>query len=99
LRRASRHLAGHVSTPLADLPAEDEEFARIISGLVELAGRIPDPSADRLEHARLILELERLERAIIRARGEGAGTSELAREREHVRNEMRAVVARLEGTL
>ncbi len=60
---------------------------------------MPDPSADRLEHARLVLELDRLERAIIRARGEGAGTSELARERERVREEIRAVVARLEETL
>ncbi|HET8979772.1 MAG TPA: DNA primase [Solirubrobacteraceae bacterium] len=99
LRRAARHLAEHVRTPLSELPSDDDEFARTISGLVELAGRVPDPSADRLEHARLVLELERLERAIIRARHAGAGTSELARERERVRESMRAVVARLESTL
>jgi DNA primase len=99
LRRAARHLGDHVRSPLSDLPEDDEEFARTISGLVELAGRVPDPSADRLEHARLILDLDRLERAIIRARSDGAGTSDLARRREDVRDAMRAAVARLEKTM
>ncbi|HWD74130.1 MAG TPA: DNA primase [Solirubrobacteraceae bacterium] len=99
LRRAARHLASHVRTPLAELPAEDDELARTMSSLVDLAGRVPDPSPDRLEHARLILELERLDRAIIRARHEGAGTSQLARDREAVRESMHTVVARLESTL
>ena len=99
LRRAARHLAQHVRSPLSDLPEDDEEFARTISGLVELAGRVPDPSADRLEHARLILDLDRLDRAIIRARSDGAGTSDLARRREDVRDAMRAAVARLEKTM
>jgi DNA primase len=99
LRRAARHLTEHLRSPLAGLPDDDEEFARTISGLVELAGRVPDPSADRLEHARLILDLDRLERAIIRARTDGAGTSDLARQREVVRDAMRAAVARLEETL
>ena len=98
LRRAARHLAGHIRAPLAELP-DDEDFARVISGLVELAGRVPDPSADRLEHVRLILDLDRLDRAIIRARADGAGTSDLAHEREVVRGAMRAAVARLEKTL
>jgi hypothetical protein len=99
LRRAARHLAAHLRSPLADLPDGDDEFARTISGLVELAGRVPDPSADRLEHARLILDLDRLDRAIIRARAEGAGTSDLARQREVVRDAIREAVARLEKTL
>ncbi len=99
LRRAARHLTDHLRTPLAGLPDDDEEFARTISGLVELAGRVPDPSADRLEHARLILDLDRLERAIIRARAAGGGTSELAHQREVVRDAMREAVARLEDTL
>src|SRR6185437_5769117 len=99
LRRAARHLATHLRAPLSDLPDGDEDFARTISGLVELAGRVPDPSADRLEHARLILDLDRLDRAIIRARAEGAGTSDLARQREVVRDAIREAVARLEKTL
>jgi DNA primase len=98
-RRAARHLTTHLRAPLADLPEGDEEFARTISGLVELAGRVPDPSADRLEHARLILERDRLERAIIRARAQGAGTSDLARQREVVRDAIREAVARLETTM
>jgi DNA primase len=99
LRRAATHLCEHLRTPLSDLPADDEEFARTIGGLVELAGRIPDPSAARLEHARLKLDLDRLDRAIIRARAEGAGTSELARARETVRDAIREAVAKLETTI
>jgi DNA primase len=99
LRRAAQHLERHIRAPLADLPEDDEEFARTISGLVELAGRVPDPSPARLEHVRLKLDLDRLERAIIRARAQGAGTSELAHQREGVRDAIRAAVARLEHTL
>jgi DNA primase len=99
LRRAAHHLRDHTRNPLADLPSEDEHFARTVGDLVELSGRVRDPTADRLEHARLLLELERLERAIIRARAEGAGTSELARRREDVRIALRAVNARLEKTI
>src|SRR4029077_3512937 len=84
LRRAAGHLVERTAEPLSDLPADDEDFARLMAGLVELAGRIPDPSPDRLEHARLVLERDRLDRAIIRVRGPGAGTGELAQEREGV---------------
>jgi hypothetical protein len=70
-----------------------------MAGLVDLAGRVPNPNADRLEHARLVLDVERLERAILRARAEGEGTSELAREREQARAAYREVVSRLEETL
>jgi DNA primase len=101
LRRAANHLNGHVGAPLSDLPADDEDFARLMAGLVELAGRVPDPTPDRLEHARLVLERDRLDRAIIRVRGQGAataaGTAELARQREIVRDAIRAVGAKLEN--
>jgi DNA primase len=99
LRRAARHLSAHLRAPMADLPADDEEFARTIGGLVELAGRVPDPSADRLEHARLILDRDRLDRAIIRARAQGAGTNDLAHQREVIRDAIREAVARLETTM
>jgi DNA primase len=103
LRRAARHLAaGHTAAPLTDLPAEDEAFARLIAGLVELAGRIPGPSAERLEHARLVLELDRLDRAILRLRGQGeeaSGTGELAKQREAVLTAIRAVVVQLESDI
>jgi DNA primase len=99
LRQAAAQLRTRTRAPLSELPADDEEFARVMSGLVELAGRVPDPSPDRLDHARLVLELDRLERALLRARAEGEGTSELAREREAVRAQLHEVVSRLEGTL
>jgi DNA primase len=97
LRAAGRHLAnGHADSPLTGLPHDDEEFARLIAGLVALAGRIPDPSPDRLEHARLVLDRDRLDRAIIRARGTHTGTAALAAEREQVRAQIRAVGERLQ---
>jgi DNA primase len=99
LRRAVRHLQGRCRTPLSELPPDDEEFARVMSGLVELSGRMPDPTPDRLEHARLVLELDRLERAIRRTRVEGEATNELAREREQAREAYQQVVSKLEGTL
>jgi DNA primase len=99
LRRAARHLQGRCRTPLSELPADDEDFARVMSGLVELSGRTPDPTPDRVEHARLVLELARLERMIRRARVEGEATNDLAREREQAREAYQQVVSRLEGTL
>jgi DNA primase len=97
LRRAARHLAGRTDSPLADLPAEDEDLARVIAELVARAGRSAEVSVERLEHARLVLERDRLDRAIRRARGEGgADVTALAREREAVLERIRGVVARLE---
>jgi DNA primase len=99
MRRVARHLRERTATPLTDLPSDDEAFARVVSGLVELSGRVPEPSPDRLEHTRLLLDLERLERAILRARAAGEGTNELARERELVREAYQQVVSRLEETM
>jgi DNA primase len=97
LRRAARHLDGRTDSPLADLPSDDDELARIVADLVARAGRSTDVSPERLQHARLVLERDRLDRAIIRARAEGgAGINELARERERVLEQVRGVVSRLE---
>jgi DNA primase len=97
LRRAARHLNGRTDSPLADLPSDDDELARIVADLVARAGRSTDVSPERLQHARLVLERDRLDRAIIRARAEGgAGINELAREREKVLEQVRGVVSRLE---
>jgi DNA primase len=96
LRRAARHLADRLESPLADI-AGDEELARVVSDLMARAARYLDPTEDRLEHARLLLELARLDRAIRRTRGEaGADVSTLAREREGVLGALRAVVGRLD---
>jgi hypothetical protein len=98
LRRAARHLVGRVGSPLADLPPDDEELARVVADLVARAGRAGAVGVDRLEHARLVLERSRIDRAIRRARasGAGAGIPSLAREREQVLEGIRRVVARME---
>jgi len=97
LRRAARHLAGRTQSPLADLPDGDDELARAVADLVARAGRAGQVSDDQLEHARLVLEQARIDRAIRRAKSEGGtGIAELAREREAVMAARRTVYARLE---
>jgi DNA primase len=97
LRRAARHLAGRLASPLADLPRDDEQLATTIADLVARAGSAGPVSVEELEHARLLLELGRVERAIRRARGAGSsGISDLAREREQIRDQIRAVTGRME---
>jgi DNA primase len=97
LRRAARHLTGRLASPLADLPRDDEQLATTVADLVARAGSAETVSVEALEHARLLLELGRVERAIRRARGAGSsGISDLAREREQVREQIRAVTGRME---
>jgi hypothetical protein len=97
LRRAARHLAGQTEMPLTGLDAEDEELARVMKELVTWAGRVKNVSADQLEQQRLLLERARLERAIRRAQQQRTqGIADLARERESVMGEIRALDARME---
>jgi DNA primase len=103
LRRAAAHLRGRTRTPTAELPAGDEQLALVVAELVKRAGEMAGrgaarrpPSPDRLEHARLMLELERVDRARIRARAERSPATSLAREHERVLAELHAVNARLE---
>ena len=105
LRRAARHLASRLRSPMVDLPPEDEELARAVADLVRRSGSSVEISPDRLEHARLLLELSRVERAIKRARvdrGTGDGSADitaLAREREAIKAQMHAVTTRFERTV
>jgi DNA primase len=100
MRRAARHIAPRIDTPLADLPPDDDELALVISDLVARAGRTPDVGAARVKHARLVLERNRLDRAIRRARVNGSGdVGRLAREREQVMKEIHDVVVALERTV
>ena len=92
MRRAAEHLRGRTASPLADLPPDDEELARTVSELVSMAGRMPEVSRERLEYNRLVLEYERLGRAILRARADGGGGgSDLAVARERVLEALRKV--------
>jgi DNA primase len=100
LRRAARHLASRTDEPLADLPREDEQLARIVADLVARAGRTPDVSATRVEHALLVLERSRLDRAIRRARVDGSmDVGRLAREREQVMERIHLAVVALESAV
>jgi DNA primase len=97
LRRAAGHLRGRTNAPLSELPADDQELARVIADLVELAGRADADGVQRLEHARLLLERDRLDRAIRRARVQGRpDATTLGREREVVLEQLGRAVARLE---
>ncbi len=97
LRGAARHLIGRCGAPLSDLPPDDEPLARTLAHVVARAGEVEDPSPAALEHARLMLEQRRIERAIRRARAAGAsGATDLAHERERVLEAIRQVVSRLE---
>ncbi len=100
LRRAARHLAGQTEMPLSGLDSEDEELAQLLSALVERAGRATNITPERLEHARLLLDRDRLDRAIRRARTEGgADIPALAAEREAVLQAIRDVGRVLEGAV
>ncbi|MGI8413321.1 MAG: DNA primase [Solirubrobacteraceae bacterium] len=97
LRRAARHLVGATAEPLRGLPSDDEELAVVIADLVARAGRAGEVGAERLEHARLVLERDRIDRAIRRSRGvAGTDQTALARERQVVLEAIRGVVGRLE---
>jgi DNA primase len=100
LRRAAAHIAPRTDRPLSDLPPDDEELARVIADLVARAGRMPGVIEARLEHARLVLERDRIDRAIRRARVQaGADVALLARERERILQEIHRVGARLEEVI
>jgi hypothetical protein len=100
LRRAAAHIAPRTDAPLTELPGDDDELARVIADLVAQAGRMPDVSEARLQHARLLLERDRLDRAIRRTRVQGgADIAGLAREREEVLEQIHAVVGRLEEVM
>jgi hypothetical protein len=98
LRRAARHLAGQTEMPMSGLAEQDEDLAHVMADLVARAGRAGQVTPEQLEQQRLLLERARLERAIQRAREEGAGTGigDLAREREHVLGEIHAIDTRIE---
>jgi DNA primase len=99
MRRAARHLVGRTQSPLANLPPGDDELARTVADLVDQAGQLRDVGDDELEHARLVLERDRLDRAIRSGRAEGQTGVELANEREAVLEKLRQVTTKLQRAL
>ena len=66
-RQAAAYLRGRLRTPTANLPAGDDEFARLIAELVVRSGALEATPA-KLELEALQLDLHRLERHISSAR-------------------------------
>jgi DNA primase len=87
LRRAAGHLRVHLTDPGAQLPEDDPELAALLAELVVQAGR-ESPAPAMLESQRMQLELARIDREIVRARGQESGdVSELALRRAEVKRE------------
>jgi len=96
-RRIARYLRGRLRSPLAERPREQDDLADAIEDLAQRAERGGARTSEHLEHARLVLELARLERLLRRARvAPGLDPVELARERERVRGRIHAVALRIE---
>jgi DNA primase len=99
LRRAARFLSAHLPGELPDPPGEDPELILVVDDLRSRAGRGREVTVDELEHARLVLERDRLRREIRFMREHGGGGGALARlsaEQQAVLTTIRTVVTRLE---
>jgi DNA primase len=68
-RRAARHVLAHPSDPLGAAPEDEPELGGLLAELVARCGDVP-VSPESLEHAELLLELARLQRAMAAARAE-----------------------------
>jgi DNA primase len=97
LRRAARFLNEHLPGVLPDPPGDDPELVIVLDDLIARAGRGRHVNSDELEHARLVLERDRLTREIkyLRTHG-GGGLPKLSAEYQAVLAEIRVVVTRLE---
>jgi len=94
-RRAAEHLRDHLEAPLEGLP-DDPDLTAYLRALTVRFAREPVGRAS-LEHAWLLLELARLQRAIIAARrAESVEVATLAAEREDVRRRLDEVSERID---
>ena len=99
LRRAARFLREHLPNDLPDPPGDDAELIFVIDDLRRRADRGRNVSVDELEHARLVLERDRLRREIryLREHGGGGGTlARLSAEQQEILATIKTVVTRLE---
>ncbi len=100
LRRTARFLSIHLPGALPDPPGDDPELILTLDDLRARAGRGRRVSPDELEHARLVLERDRLRREIgyLREHGGGGGTlATLSAEQQAVIAAIKVIVTRLEG--
>jgi DNA primase len=99
LRRAARFLRQHLPNDIPDPPGDDAELIFVIDDLRRRASRGRHVSVDELEHARLVLERDRLHREIryLREHGGGGGAlAKLSAEQQDVLTTIKTVVTRLE---
>jgi len=99
LRRAARFLAANLPGPLPEPSGDDPELVVIVEDLMDRAQRGRRVNADELEHARLVLELDRLKREIryLRERGGAGGQlAQLARAQQAARERISSVATRLD---
>lgn len=97
MRRAARHLALHLPDTTAELTSDDPELLFTLADLVDRAGRGPSVGAGEVEHARLLLERDRLQREKKYGQTHGLpGLHKLSIELQAVESAMKAVVARRE---
>jgi len=95
-RQAAEHLGHHLRAPLDGLPDDDPDLANYLRALTVRFDREPVGRAS-LEHAWLLLELARLQRAILAARrAESVEVATLAREREEIRRRIDEVSERID---
>jgi DNA primase len=89
-RRAAGYLRGRLRSPAGDLPAGDEDLARLVAELVIRAGQL-DATPATLELEGLQLDLHRLDRGIAAARTgtEPEAVHALAAERQRVLDAIR----------
>ncbi len=95
MRAAARHIAECLPSEIT-IP-DDPELAAVVADLVDRAARGRAVDADDVEHARLVLERERLWQELRYAREHGGvGIVQLKAREQQVQNQIKAVVARQE---
>jgi DNA primase len=97
MRRAARHLAEHLPDTAAEPSSDDPELIIALTDLVDRAGRGRPVSTDEVEHARLVLERDRLMRDKKHRQQHGlAGLHRVSSELQAVEDQRKAIVARLD---
>jgi DNA primase len=95
MQAAARHIAGCLPSDVT-IP-DDPELAAIVADLVDRAARGRVVGSDEVEHARLVLEHERISEELRYAREHGGvGIAELKGREQQIQKEIRAVVGRQE---